>query len=363
MATLKDVARVAGVSVSTASYVMSGNGLDKVRDVTRNRVFAAAQSLGYKANMAGRLLQGSPSQTIGIIECQRSIPIFSELMCLVSQELNKTGYRTNYRVINVNPDNSDKETEAVHEAMAYQMDGVILVYYNRIREFSRKKCSIPLAILNGADADVQVDHEYGGYLAARHLIEHGHRRIGYVCPGNPHNKQKIQGYCRALCEAGIEPEKNWLAEVFPTRRWREELDRLVFREKVTAICASNDAYAFNSMCYFKRRNLKVPDDIAITGYDGLSYVNWPDVSLSTVVQPVEALALKIAQVMIDKISTKNMERLTEPYNLKPYLHIGQSCGCAGAQDEPDIDWADINVYLTDKTGGHFEWVKGEISHL
>jgi|GEM_PF-4056397 LacI family transcriptional regulator len=345
MTTLKDVARVAGVSVSTASYVMSGNGLDKIRDVTRNRVLTAADSLGYKVNMAGRLLQGGPSQTIGIIECQRSIPIFSELMQMVSRKLDTMGYRTNYRIANVNPDNIDKEQEAVNDAVACHVDGIILAFYNKFRTFPREKCTVPLTIFNGTEPDVKVNHEHGTYLAVQHLIGHGHRKIGYVLPDNPHNLSKLNGYRRALCEAGIEPDSNWLAKIFPTHRWREELDRLVFEEKVTAVCASNDTYAVNTMQYFKWRGIRIPDDVAMFGYDGLSYVDWLEVPLSTVVQPVELLGETIARVMLDKIARKDMKPPAEPYDLLPRLHLGQSCGCRTRQGCPDIAWADISVYL------------------
>jgi DNA-binding LacI/PurR family transcriptional regulator len=294
--------------------------------------------------MVGRMLQGGASKTIGILECQRSVVIFSELMQLVCRELRKRGYQTYYRIWDNDSNSNEQEQEAVNDFISRRVDGVIIAYFDKQRSFPRCKCPVPLTVFGGGDWDVRIDLEQCAYQTAKHLLNHGHRRIGYLLPDDKCNEDKLQGYRKALKEFGIEPDPSWLIKVCPTPDWQNEIERGICEGRLTAICCSNDFYAVRLMTWLQWRGYNIPEDIAITGFDGVALVDSLQIPLTTVVQPVELLAESLADAMINKIEKQTMTRLPEPIQLQGKLHIGHSCGCA-ATAEPEIDWHSVKINL------------------
>ena len=342
--TLKDVAKAAGVGVSTASYVLSGSGLNKVAASTRERIVRTAEKMGYRVNMAGRMLHGAASKTIGLLECPRSVVIFSELVPLVCHELKKRGYQTFYRGGDTPRASDELNREAISDFLSRGVDGILIACFDQRQVFPRKDCPVPLTVFGGSDWDVRVDLEQCAYLAARHLLEHGHRRIGYLLPDDKHNEDKLRGYRRALNEFGVKPRSGWLMKVCPTPRWRDVIDRGIAHGHLTAVCCSSDFYAVKLMTWLQWRGYRIPDDVAVTGFDGISLVDTLQIQLTTAVQPVEQLAKKLADTMIRKIERQILTRLPEPVQLPGKLHIGRSCGCSAAS-EPEIDWNSVRMYL------------------
>ncbi|WP_176013127.1 LacI family DNA-binding transcriptional regulator [Victivallis sp. Marseille-Q1083] len=342
--TLKDVARHANVGVSAASYVLSGSGLNKVSEATRARIFAAATKLGYRVNHAGRMLHGGRSRTIGVVECVRSVPLFAELMQLVCNELAMLGYRTFYQVTDA------WKEELLGEFVSRGVDGIIIADYGFDLKLPMADAGTPMVVFSGGAADIRIDLEYGAWLAVRHLIEHGHTRIGYLYPDTGRSDAKLAGWRRALAEAGIDARDEWLIKVFPTPRWREAIDRAVDREKVTAIGASCDDYAVKLMKYLTSRGLRVPEDIAVFGYDGMRYVEDLAVPLSTVVQPVERVAFSMCHMMMKKL---DRETPVVPEVLLPALHLGRSCGCR-PQSTLSIDWSSTSINLLEPAAAEGE---------
>ena len=342
--TLKDVAKAAGVGVSTASYVLSGSGLNKVADSTRERILRTAAEMGYRVNMAGRMLHGAASKTIGLLECPRSVVIFSGLVPMVCHELKKRGYQTFYRGGDTPCDSNDLNQEAIDDFISRGVDGILVACFGQLQTFPRGRCPVPMTVFGGGDWDVRVDLAQCAWLTARHLLEHGHRRIGFLLPDDKHNRDKLRGYRKALREYSVTPDPAWLIKVCPTPDWRQEIERGIRRERLTAICCSSDFYAVKLMTWLQWQGYRIPDDIAITGFDGISLVDSLQIPLTTAVQPVEQLAVTLADTMIRKIETQTMSRLPKPNQLPGKLHIGHSCGCS-ATAEPEIDWETVRMYL------------------
>ena len=335
--TLKDVAKAAGVGVSTASYVLSGKGLHKISPSTQKHILDTAQKLGYRVNLAGRLLHGGASKIIGIFEEYRSVAIFSNLMQLVCRELKARGYETYYRTGIEGPTAKDQEQEAINDFMSHGVDGIIFAYFNQQGHFSREKCPVPSTVFDGDDYDIRVNLKQCAYVVAKHLLEHGHRKIGYLLPDDQHNVDKLAGYRQALQEFGVEVQADWLIKVYPTPNWEQEINEKIKNHNLTAICCSNDFYAIKLMTYLQWKGYKVPEDIAITGFDGISLVDSLQIPLTTVIQPVNECAISIANTMIRKIEENNMTRLDTPLQLDGQLHIGNSCGCT-KHCKPEINW-------------------------
>ncbi len=338
--TLKDVARHANVGVSAASYVLSGSGLHKVSEATRARIFAAATQLGYRVNHAGRMLHGGKSRSIGVLENNRSIPVFSELMQLVCKELAFLDYQTLYQVVD-----GGSLQAVIDEFISRGVEGIIIADYGFTPQYSLEHCPVPTVLFRSFDADVSVDIEAGAYRAARHLLEHGHRNIAYLYPDTGGTDLKLRGYRRALAEAGIEAVDSWLLKIFPTPHWREVIDRAVDVDGVTAICASCDDYAAKLMRYLSFRGIRVPDDVAVFGYDGMRYVEDLAVPLSTVIQPVERIAYLLCRRMMEKLESSLS---IPPVILAPELYLGRSCGCR-PQSKPAIDWSILSLALNPQT--------------
>ena len=341
--TLKDVAKAAGVGVSTASYVISGSGLHKVAKSTQEHILRTAEKLGYRVNIAGRMLHGASSKTIGLFEYNRSVVVFSELVPLICRELKKCGYQTYYRGCDKEY-SSDTAQDAIEDFVSRRVDGIIVACFDQLQFVNRAKCPIPLTVFSGCDWDVRVDLAQCSYLIARHLLEHGHRRIGYLLPDDKYNGEKLQGYRQALKEFGIEPNPAWLMRMCTTAEWKKEIERGIDDGRLTAICCSNDFYAIKLMTWLQWRGYRIPEDIAITGFDGISLVDSMQVPLTTIVQPVERVAQTLANIMIHKIENQMLTRLAEPVQLPGDLHIGSSCGCVTTA-EPAINWHSVKIHL------------------
>ncbi|TIX62428.1 MAG: LacI family transcriptional regulator, partial [Mesorhizobium sp.] len=181
MTTIADVARYAGVSVATVSHVM--NRTRHVEPETAERVRAAIAALRYSPNSLARSLRRGETKTIGLLLPDNSNPFFAS----VARQIEDAGFVAGYTVILCNSDGSaEKEERYLSVLMAKQIDGLIFAgSSDHARVFSRLLPDVPAVLLDreihSVNVDsVLVDHDHGGYLAGRHLVGLGHKRIGVI---------------------------------------------------------------------------------------------------------------------------------------------------------------------------------------
>jgi len=295
MATLRDVARAAGVSVATASRV--ANGLDSVKAETRDRVRRAMQELMYI----------SPSQTgitdaIGLLVPELANPIFPALAQAMERRAKAWGFAS----ILCNTGGSvEDEADYVIMLLERQVAGMIFIscegadlraaqgHYERLHSEGAK-----LVFVNGGpraiDAPtVGIDEREAGRLATEHLVALGHERVGFVAGPNHFlpTKQKAEGLSDALAERGLADAGHVAHGAFSIEGGRRAMRKLLgSQQPPTGVICSSDVMAIGALLEVRSRGLRVPEDISIVGFDGIDATAWMDPPLTTVEQPIEDMA-------------------------------------------------------------------------
>jgi DNA-binding LacI/PurR family transcriptional regulator len=295
MASLRDVAHRAGVSPATASRV--ANGSLAVRADTRRRVEDAMRELLYVP--PGR----KPSTgAIGLLVPELENPIFPALAQAMEAHATAAGLAT---ILGNTTSAAFREVDYVHMLLDRRVDGFIFIscemthlsgdhsHYARLLEEGARLVFVN-GMLDALDVpSVGVDERHAGYLATRHLLDLGHRRIGFIA--GPHDylptRQKAAGRRDALNEAGLSSDGLVVHAEYSVDGGRRALRELVAREEVPtgAICAS-DLMAIGALQEARALGVAVPDEVSLVGFDGIDAADWVDPPLTTIEQPIEDLA-------------------------------------------------------------------------
>jgi len=328
MTTIADVARYAGVSVATVSHVM--NRTRHVEPETAERVRAAIAALRYSPNSLARSLRRGETKTIGLLLPDNSNPFFAS----VARQIEDAGFVAGYTVILCNSDGSaEKEERYLSVLMAKQIDGLIFAgSSDHARVFSQLSAAVPAVLLDreihSVNVDtVLVDHDHGGYLAGRHLVGLGHKRIGVI--GGPRDSSsspaRLRGFVRALGEAGVElPADAVVDSDYHFSGGRLAMERLLTQAPdITAVFACNDLMAMGAITALRSRGLRVPDDISMIGFDDIPYAvtTWPP--LTTIAQPVEKIGTRAVSLLLERVAEPAAHSRREV--LMPVLIERESC--------------------------------------
>jgi LacI family transcriptional regulator len=297
MANIQDVARQAGVSISTVSRVL--NGTAKVNNEVKKRVEASMQALAYQPNPAARSLRTNRSRIIGLLISDIQNPFFMRLIQGVEEE----ALRHEYSLILCNSNESpQREQQYLDVLYAERVAGAIIVpTRERLGEPTLTKFrerNIPIVAVDrrvkdkGVDA-VLVDNVRGAQEAVTHLINNGYRRIGAVT--GPlivtTGRDRLEGYRQALQEAGITPdpalERSGTFDSETGRKLTTELLRL--QPAIEALFVGNNLLTLGALEAIHAYNLQVPNDIALVGYDETYWAALGSLSLTTVMQPAYEL--------------------------------------------------------------------------
>ncbi|GIV83099.1 MAG: LacI family transcriptional regulator [Candidatus Roseilinea sp.] len=329
MVTIKDVADLAKVSVTTVSHVI--NRTRYVDPITRQRVTEAITELGYRPNTLARSLRRGETRTIGLIVPDNSNPYFAEL----ARAVEDAGFDRGYSVILCNSDMSEaKETAYIEALLSKRVDGIILISAaNRREKFSSiARSGIPVVTVARELSDLPIDqvvtdNEQGGYLVGRYLIELGHRQIG--CIAGPREEtpsaDRIVGLRRALQEAGIPlPSELVIRGDFTYESGRQVMAELLQRcPDLSAVFATNDRMAIGAMNHLWRVGKRVPGDISIVGFDDIPIAAMTCPPLTTIAPPKADFARVSVSLLIERINAGRTEPLRVV--LPTRLVIRESC--------------------------------------
>lgn len=319
MATIKHVAARAGVSFTTVSHVV--NGTRPVSDQVRSKVEAAIAELGYVPSGVARSLRVRATGTLGLLLPNASNPYFAELARGIEDHAERNGYSV---ILCNSDDDIDKQLRYLRVLLERRIDGLIVATVASDAAFAEALANlrVPLVLvdrsLDGVDADqLRVDHEQGAYLATRHLLELGHRRI--VCIGGPASTQVAQlraaGYQRALAEAGIEA-KAVVDCPFTSPAGHAAAQTLLSAElRPTAIFAGNDMIALGVLRAAAERGLQVPQQLSVVGFDDIEVSRYLHPALTTVGQCIGQLGEQVAARLLERIRTPSLavsQQLIEP---------------------------------------------------
>jgi len=333
---LKDVAREAGVSVCTVSRVINNTYRHKVSDATRKRVYDAMKKLNYEPNLNARGLVKKRTHLIGLLVSRLVVSFVSEIVQGIQDEADKH----NYSILFYSTYNDVVKEKACFEALRRKrVDGIIYMpgaadfctsedgkrYLQSIISQGTKIVQMCSNYPQFDTPYVIVDNEAGGYTATMYLVSLGHTRIAHFHESSTRDgEERFVGYQLALEEAGIPfaPEL-----VRPCRYdWRSGYEAmqqlLALPNRPTAVFACDDMSAWGAMQAVTDAGLRVPDDVAIVGFDDITIAPFLPVALTTVHQPKGDLGALTVDMLLKYIDGQ------QPLNyvLKPELVIRQSCG-------------------------------------
>jgi myo-inositol 2-dehydrogenase/D-chiro-inositol 1-dehydrogenase len=314
--TIYDVAARAGVSASTVSHVI--NRTRNVAGLTRQKVERAIAALAYQPNDAARMLREGKAKLIGVVMPDISNAYFADLI----HRLEMLAYELGARVLTCNSDyDCARERSYIDDLVRRRVDGIIVapVAPDRAFEADMRRTGLPVVLIDrvwdkGKLPSVSIDNAAGAALAAEHLFALGHRRIGCITSASgvvESADQRTRGFIDKLRALGVKVERDAIQRAdFRIAGGMEAAQRLLAaRPDLTAIFCANDQMAMGALRAAKAAQRKVPDDLSVVGFDDSPEARLCDPPLTTIAQPVEALAERAMALLRGKDEAKTMIRL------------------------------------------------------
>lgn len=336
MVTIKDIAEKLNISYATVSRAL--NNRPEVKEETRQKVLDAARKMGYRPNRIARSLVTRRSQCLGLIVPDIMNPFFAELAHGVDEAAAKRGYSV--YLCNTHW-NEKKELTYLNLLDGRQTDGIILASARdegtNVKKFIERK--MPLVVVNSLFREfdchqVMIDNIRGGYLATDHLLRLGHRSIGFI-GGLEHVKatiDRLEGLKLALGEKGLEIDEQLIS--FGAYTWESGFSRtkalLDGGKRPSAIFAANDIVALGVMQAAEESGLKIPEELAIVGFDDIAFSAYPKVRLTTVSQEKKHLGACAVEIILKQLSGRFAFTEKERIVLQPDLVVRQTCGAEHA---------------------------------
>ena len=302
--TMKDVAKLAGVSVGTVSRVI--NQEQGIKEITLKKVQQAIDELGYIPDVYARGMKKNKTETIALIVPSVWHPFFGEFAFHVEVELSKKGYK----LLLCNISGPKRELDYITMLQQNKVDGIIAITYSPIEDYLSSNIpfvSIDRTYEDKAIACVSSDNQKGAELAAQVLISKGGTHFGFIGGHNKtinETKKRRLFFEKTILEAGFpcevldleEPYDNFLEEVEVFLRQHPEID---------ALLTINDFTAIDAISILEKLGKKVPEDVQVVGYDGIRQAEERTQYLSTIRQPIEEMATEAVQCLLDILDKKD----------------------------------------------------------
>lgn len=318
MATIKDIADKAGVSTATVSNVIKGKK-GKVSEKTIEKIKKIIEELNYVPSMGARILSEKRSKIIGVIcnfmnvtDNSLKDPFTAELLGVIESEIRKNKY---YMMLYA----SNKPEEIKKLISTWSVDGLIFAginekTYNSLIKISKK----PIVVIDGYYKNkdfynVGTNDEEGGYIITKYLLDKGHKNIIFADETNKKGTiiktvdgERLKGFKRALKEMGIEytTENHIYIDTFNKQK---SVDKILKHKNITAVVCASDNIAFEVINCLKNRNIKIPEDISVTGFDNVYLSNLSSPTLTTINQNINEKGCKAVNMLIDIIEEKSIE--------------------------------------------------------
>lgn len=325
--TIQDIANEAGVSKSTVSRTL--NNTTAVHPEKRRAILEATDRLGFKPSVVARSLSKGRSMTIGVLTQNIGSPFYDTISQGVIIGLEGTGYSP---IFADGQWKREIETEAIRALQGRRVDGLILIGGDVPSDQLEKLYDETPTILVGRELKgsqqncIFTDNLDGGYRATKHLIDSGHRSIAIICgiKNQPDAMDRLKGYEKALREAGIEQNENLVLDGdFTAESGVRAMETLIARnQEFSAVFASNDMTAFGARLALYRRNIRVPEDVSIVGFDDQAEAAFMAPPLTTVRQPAREMGIQASRSLLALIDG-------EPFQSKSWtaeLRIRESTG-------------------------------------
>lgn len=316
---MRDVARLADVTQPTVSYVI--NNTAAISDEVKDRVNNAIRKLNYKPNYFARALKTNRSDMIGIM-----IPdILNEFFVSIVNEIEKMLHQENFNIVIQSTNyNADIEEKGLRSLINYNVEAIIFTY----QPAGKNSCKIlqeygrPAVILEGGSrcngiACINTDNFYGGFTAAKYLLDHGRKQIAYI---GQHSHiealhERRRGFSEAVKEYGFDNPNIEFETSKPGDKWDEgiKLGGELLKYSFDGLVVSSDVIAVGIIKSFLTIGKKVPDDIAVIGYDDIPLAKLFVPSLTTIAQPVKEMCTMTVQKILQGLKGETVtDELVKP---------------------------------------------------
>ncbi len=332
--TIREVARAAGVSMATVSRVLNGSG--PVHEETAQRVWEATKALRYMPNQAARSLITRQTSAVGVV-----LPdLYGEFFSEVIRGIDQGAQRAHYHVLVSGSHDAWEEIAAALRAMYRRVDGVIIMSPDIEAEALRSTLppGLPAVLLNcvvqgrGIPA-INIDNRGGAGAMVRHLVSLGRRRVAFIRgPARNHDAaERLEGYRVALAEAGLAVPVPELAGDFTEAGGFAAAQALLAdaADKVDALFAGNDSMAVGALSALRRAGVRVPDDVAVGGFDNIRIGAYVSPPLTSVQVPMVDLGRRALEVLLGEVQSRGGQEALQEV-LPTQLVIRRSCGASGA---------------------------------
>lgn len=315
-ASIKDVALKSGVSTATVSHVI--NGTRYVADETKKKVYDAMKELDYHPNPIARSLRSRKSYVIGllvpILASDASKFFFTSVAYGIERKLKEHGYHLSLSNSN---ESLEHEIEQIKVFNSQYIDGLIIA--SSASEYDQLKDVIsddyPTVFIDrmpkGFQGDVVLsDNFQGSYDAISHLVKSGHKRIGFITESVwiTTNYDRLEGYKSALIDHGIAFNDNLIQQCesknvagYALEKGYELAKHLVEKEKVTALFLADNAMTMGAFRYLQNNNIKMPDDVALVGFDDYEWTLVTSPTISVVKQNTLQIGEQAINLLMDRI--------------------------------------------------------------
>jgi LacI family transcriptional regulator, repressor for deo operon, udp, cdd, tsx, nupC, and nupG len=329
MASIKDVAKLANVSTATVSRVLRNAG--NVTEETKRRVLEAIEALNYQPNVLGRYLRRMETETVLVIVPDITNPFFSKVLRGIEAVALERGYRV---LLGDTQNDVQLEEQYLNVLPQKQVDGMIFLTARTRKELMEEMSrQFPIVLaceyLEGTDIPtVSIDNISSARKATEHLIGLGHRRIAHLT--GPMDvilsRDRLRGYYQALAQHDIDVDAALVQEgdfSFESG-YNVTLKLLALEKPPTAIFAANDAMAIGAIKAVRHRGGRVPDDVAVVGFDDIQMASIFEPGVTTIAQPMFDIGKQAMKLLLQLIDGEEVDR--RQFVLPDRLVIRESCG-------------------------------------
>lgn len=305
--TIKDVAALAQTSVTTVSLILNHKG-QRFSPETIDRVRKAQVKLGYTPDYFAQNMVNKQTRTIAVLVPDINNPFFSEFI----QGIEEIAYQHDFIPLVYSAGTQNQKVNYyLKELVRRKVDGLILAVSGLDEGILRQLASqqMPYILLDQSEKqhqsdEIMVQDLIGGQLATDYLIQQGHRRIGIVLPANSawNIEQRLLGYRKTLAAHQITVQEDWIINTELSKKGGYQATDQVIASGVTAVFAVNDELAIGLYRGFAERQLSIPENLSIVGYDNVDWCEYVTPKLTTVRQPIFELGQEAARLLLDRIA-------------------------------------------------------------
>ncbi len=310
--TIKRIAELANVSSATVSKII--NGKDKhISEATRQKVLGIIEREGYIPNGIAKSLKMKRTKTIGIIMPDVMNLFFSE----IARGAEDAAERKGYSVILCNSDNKQSKEEKYIQILQEKMvDGIILTASESSISKSLDRCNTPMVLVDRDIASdkkvgrIVVNNEEGAYNATNFLIKKGCKNIGFISADSKTklSAARLRGYEKALIDNGLKIDKEKIfLQNYTIESGYQGTMALLMQTEIDGVYCGNDLIAIGAIKALKEKNIKIPEEVKIIGFDDISISQYIDPPLTTIKQPIYQMGEEAVEMLISMIEEKSIK--------------------------------------------------------